>query len=66
MSNFQRSISFYLVLILGALCAQSQNSFSDTIHLNPAMIDSIRIADAHKIIPFEHEIEKTVFIPKGQ
>lgn len=66
MSNFQRSISFYLVLILGALCAQSQNSFSDTIHITPAMLDSIRLNDTQKIIPFEHDIEKTVFIPKGQ
>ena len=33
-------------------------------HLTPAMVDSINAAN--RIMPFERDIESSVFIPKGQ
>jgi len=36
----------------------------DTIHVTPAMIDSIHTAN--RILPFERDIESNVFVPKGQ
>lgn len=40
-----------------------QRSASDTLHITPAMIDSIR--NSKKLEKFDHDIESTVFIPKG-
>ncbi len=74
LKGFLVSIS---VLALGAFCARSQNVVSggmppqaaaDDIlavpHLTPAMVDSINAAN--RIMPFERDIESSVFIPKGQ
>jgi hypothetical protein len=36
----------------------------DTLHITPAMIDSIHAAN--KVLPFERDIESNVFVPKGQ
>lgn len=36
----------------------------DTLHLNPARIDSI--IETRKIQPFERDIESNVFVPRGQ
>lgn len=44
--------------------AAAQPERTDTIHLTPAMIDSIH--DANKILPFERDVESNVFVPKGQ
>lgn len=56
------------------LCASgawSQNAFErpvemrhDTLHITPAMIDSIR--NTEKLENFEREYESVVFVPKGQ
>lgn len=48
----------------GALCARSQTAYSDTLHVTPAMIDSMR--NTPTIEPFEQTFESTVFVPKGQ
>ena len=52
------------VLALGASCAWSQSAVSDTLHVTPAMIDSIHASE--RIKPFERDIESNVFVPKGQ
>lgn len=64
MSNYLKIILIFAVLTLGAHSARSQSAFQDTVHLTPAMIDSIN--SANKIRPFERDIESTVFVPKGQ
>lgn len=61
--SFRLSILF-VVLTLGAICARSQTAYSDTLHITPAMIDSIRASQ--KIQPFDRDIESNVFVPKGQ
>lgn len=53
-----------VVLTLGALCARSQTAFGDTLHLTPAMIDSINASN--RIQQFDRDVQKSVFIPKGQ
>lgn len=50
-------------MTLGAFAAQSQTAFGDTIHITPAMVDSIN--DARKITYFDRDIESNVFVPKG-
>lgn len=52
------------MMTLGALCARSQSAVNDTLHLTPAMIDSIRARS--KVTEFDRDIESNVFIPKGQ
>lgn len=52
------------VMTLGVFYARSQTAYNDTLHITPAMIDSIRANT--QIEPFEREIEQNVFIPKGQ
>ena len=50
-------------MALGAFCARSQTAFGDTLHMTPAMIDSIHAST--KVVEFERDIESNVFIPKG-
>lgn len=64
MNNLIRKSIFYAFLTPGALCAWSQSASNDTIHITPAMIDSIHAAN--KVQEFDREIESNVFIPKGQ
>lgn len=52
------------ILTLGAFCARSQSAYSDTLHITPAMVDSIN--DSRRVQKFDREIESTVFVPKGQ
>lgn len=62
-----KSLRFTLLLLaltLGAVCARSQTADCDTLHLTPAMIDSIQTSQ--KVKPFERDIESNVFVPKGQ
>lgn len=51
-------------MTLGAFAARSHSDVCDTLHVTPAMVDSIR--NAEPIKPFENDIESHVFIPKGQ
>ncbi len=62
-------------LTLGVFSARSQSVshpeeqtrpvvLHDSLHVTPAMVDSIRAVK--RIEPFDREIESTVFIPKGQ
>lgn len=51
-------------MTLGVFYARSQTAYSDTIHITPAMIDSIR--EINKIEQFDRKIEQSVFVPKGQ
>lgn len=60
-----------LLLTLCAPGAWSQNAFNDdmkihadTLHITPAMIDSI--SKQKEIKEYEMEVESTVFVPKGQ
>lgn len=64
MNNQIRLTILFALLTLGVSFARSQSAYNDTVHLTPAMIDSIR--NANKIQPFERDIESNVFIPKGQ
>lgn len=74
MSNFPlRKILSLAILTLGAFGARSQSDFStdslrvvpaDTLHVTPAMIDSIRNNPA--VDKFDQQFESTVFVPKGQ
>ena len=47
----------------GALVARSQTAYGDTLHITPAMVDSIN--SQSRIANFERDIESNVFIPKG-
>ena len=53
-----------MVLTLCAAGAQGQTALEDTLHITPAMIDSLRAAEV--VEPFERDIETVVFVPKGQ
>lgn len=56
-----------MVLTLGAFGVRSQSvdcPASDTLHITPAMVDSIRVN--RQMEPFEREMESVVFVPKGQ
>lgn len=64
MNKFSRNFLLLVSVTLGVFCARSQTAYNDTLHLTPAMIDSIHAAN--KIQPFERDIESNVFIPKGQ
>lgn len=50
-------------MTLGAFSAQSQTAFNDTLHITPAMIDSIR--SERVIEDFDNDIESVVFVDKG-
>lgn len=63
------SKSFWIAIILSILtpgfAARSQTAFNtDTLHVTPAMIDSIR--NTKVIEEFQHEMESVVLVPKGQ
>lgn len=67
----RKVILFIIVLTLCANVAWSQNAFErpielrhDTLHITPAMIDSIR--SSVSLENFERESESVVFVPKGQ
>lgn len=60
-----KTISVVIALTLGALGAQSQTHLdADTLHITPAMIDSMR--NDKSIKPFDRKLESNVFVPKGQ
>lgn len=42
----------------------AMNERVDTLHITPAMLDSIHVAN--RILPFDRDIESNVFVPKGQ
>lgn len=64
MSVTLKNLFLTSVMTLGAFAARSHSAVGDTLHITPAMIDSIRAAEPIK--PFENDIESHVFIPKGQ
>lgn len=46
-------------------CAEvDKKEHVDTLHVTPAMIDSIHAAN--RILPFDRDIESNMFVPKGQ
>lgn len=64
MNNFLRASILILTLTLGVLYARSQSALGDTLHITPAMVDSINAS--RSVEKFERDIKSTVFVPKGQ
>lgn len=64
MNKVARFLTILIALALGVFYAQSQTAFNDTVHITPAMVDSIN--SSNRITEFDRDIESTVFIPKGQ
>lgn len=44
--------------------ASAVRTYADTLHITPAMVDSIN--ESRRIQPFERDMESNVFVPKGQ
>ena len=53
-----------IALTLGIFNARSQSAYNDTLHITPAMVDSINAS--RRVGKFERDVESTVFVPKGQ
>lgn len=81
MNKSLRKLLLIAAMAPGALCARSQTAYGDTLrtavpnsvstaaygdtlHITPAMIDSIH--NSTRVMPFERDIESSVFVPKGQ
>lgn len=66
MNNLLKTVVISALLTPG-LMAWSQTAYKepcDTVHVTPAMVDSIRAAKV--VEPFEQEFESVPFVPKGQ